>query len=96
MKEIVVRIIKSKDCTNCQSYLPRLDKQGYAYEVYDGDAPENQEELDKWGVEEFPVIQLISRDDTGTVQIEYQWPPGKMLAPRFIDVQKELIKRKYA
>lgn len=95
MKDIFVRIIKSNDCTNCQSYLPRLDKQGYTYEVYDGDAPENQDELDKWGVDEFPVIQLISRDDDGDVQIEYQWAPGKMISPRFIDVQKELIKRKY-
>lgn len=95
MREVFVRIIKSENCSNCQSYLPRLNKQGYKYEVYDGDASENQGELDKWGIDEFPVIQIVSRDEDGNVEVEHQWAPGKMLASRFIDVQKELVERKY-
>lgn len=94
MKRLFVRIVKSESCLTCQEWLPRLDKQGYSYEVYDGDADENQNELDAWGVNVFPVIQIISRDDDDNVEVEHQWEPGKVMGTRWIDIKKKELERK--
>jgi arsenate reductase-like glutaredoxin family protein len=75
-----VRIIKTKKCLICESYLPRLNKQGFEYTVYDADNPANEKELDEWKIEKMPVIQLV--DDDGAVK--YQFPPGTF-SPRAIN-----------
>lgn len=95
MKKVSVRIVKSEDCENCKTYLPRMRKQGYQFEVYDGDADENQDELDHWKVDVFPVVQIISRDEDGKVEVEFQFPPGKMPVARMIDPIKERVEKKY-
>ncbi len=87
-----VRIIKNKVCTICEGYLPRLDKQGFKYDVYDADDPAHQEQLDEWKVEKMPVIQLV--DDAGSVK--YQFSPGTF-SPRAINykiaqLEKEIKK----
>lgn len=96
MRNTFVRIVKSNDCDQCKLYLPRLDKQGFVYETYDGDAAENQVQLDKWNIEQFPVIQIISRvdGDTGDARVEYQFPPGKTLAPATIESMRSSIQKR--
>lgn len=89
-----MRIVKSNDCDQCKLYLPRLDKQHFVYETYDGDAPENQAQLDKWNIEIFPVVQIISRDEDGDTRVEYQFPPGKTLAPATIESMRSVIQKR--
>lgn len=91
MKDIFVRIVKSNECDNCKIYIPRLQKQGFSFEIYDGDAPDNQKSLDAWHINEFPVVQIVSKDVNGVLMIEHQFPPGHMPAPRIINFKKEQI-----
>jgi len=77
-----VRVITAKDCPKCRMYVRNLVTVKFAYEIYDGDAEENQEQLDAWKVEEFPVIQLLDNDG----KLHYQFPPGAV-APRVIEAQ---------
>lgn len=57
-----VRIIKSDDCPTCRVYIRRLQKEKFAFELMDGDADENQDFLDEWNVDEYPVVQILSDD----------------------------------
>lgn len=83
------RILKSDDCPKCRVYLSQLEKQKYQYEVYDGDAIENQKQLDEWKVNTFPVVQII--DDNGKVL--YQFLPGN-ISPRVIEFKKAQLEKK--
>ncbi len=83
-----VRIIKTEDCQICQEYLPRLDKIGFEYETYDADDPVNDAELDKWGIDDLPVIQLIDGD-----LVRHQFPPRATLSPRMLNFKIEEIQR---
>ncbi len=87
---VIVRIVKSDDCLICASYIPRLQKQGYEFEIYDGDAPQNEKQLDEWKIDEFPVVQIVYRDGDNEV-VKHQFPPGKTYAPRLIDMKKQQI-----
>lgn len=88
---LVVRIIKSENCDNCKLYLPRLDAQGFEYISFDGDDSKVQGLLDEWKIDQFPVVQIINSD---TNNVEYQFPPGKMVSPKVIDmVKSNLIKK---
>jgi len=90
---VFVRIIKSTECDRCATYIPRLQKQGYEFELYDGDDPKNEKELDEWDVDQFPVIQIVS-EDNGYISVEYQYAPGTTLAAKFIDIKKHEIENK--
>ncbi len=72
---LITRIIKTRECSICDLWLPRLDKQDFQYEIYDADAPENQKELDDWGIDDLPVIQIVQRTDESDV-VKFQFPPG--------------------
>jgi len=89
---IIVRIVKSNDCPICASYIPRLQKQGYKFDLYDGDAPQNEKQLDEWKIDKFPVVQIVYRDGKNEV-VKYQFPAGKTYAPRFIDMKKQQFER---
>jgi arsenate reductase-like glutaredoxin family protein len=67
-----LRIIKSKDCLVCKNYLPRLDKSGIVYELYDADDPANQKQLDEWKIDDLPVVQIVNSNGS----IKYQFPHG--------------------
>jgi len=83
-----VRIIKTKVCAICEGYLPRLDKQGFKYTVYDADDPANQDQLDEWKVEKMPVIQLVDNMD----QVKFQFSPGTF-SPRAINFKIAQLKK---
>lgn len=74
-----VRIIKSEDCPICRSYIRRLNKENFQFELMDGDADENQDFLDEWNVEEYPVVQILN--DNGDVL--HSFPKGTW-SPRAI------------
>jgi len=87
-----VRIIASKTCEKCKHYMHRLRKQGFGFEFYDGDADENQDQLDEWLVEDFPVVQIVEEVE-GVDLVRYQCAPGTF-SPRFLnrkikEIQKE-------
>lgn len=84
-----VRVIVSKNCKVCKVYLPRLDKVNYSYETYDGDAKENQRQLDEWKIVEFPVVQIVDADGN----LLHQFPKGP-LAPRAIDYKMAQLAKK--
>lgn len=67
-----VRIIKSDDCPICKTYLARLTAQKFEFEIYDGDDPSHQAELDQWGITDYPVVQIL--DDNRIVK--HQFPRG--------------------
>lgn len=90
---LVTRIIKSEHCAFCKTYLPRLQKQNYPFEIYDGDDPNNSAELDAWLIDQFPVVQIIERQTDGTVKVLHQFPPGS-LAPRHIEYKKQEIEKR--
>lgn len=95
MRNIKVRIIKSEHCDTCKSYLPRLQKLGYAFEVYDGDAVDHQKQLDEWKITEFPVVQILSITESGEAEVEHQFQQGKSWRIQDIDFMKDKIRRKY-
>lgn len=74
-----VRIIKSDDCPVCKNYIRRLKKENFEFELMDGDEEENQDFLDEWNVEEYPVVQILN--DNGDVL--HSFPKGTW-SPRAI------------
>ncbi len=65
-----IRIIKSETCDNCKKYLNHLDKLGFTdYDLYDADDPQNQKELDVWGIDDMPIIQVYEDD-----KVHYTFP----------------------
>jgi len=42
------------------------------YVTYDADAPEHQAQLDQWGIDEMPVMQIIDDNDN----VKHQFFPG--------------------
>lgn len=86
---MLVRIITKESCPKCKSYLQRLDAQGFQYFKYDADADANQKQLDEWKVDEIPVVQVLSADQT---KVLHQFAPGTF-SPRAINYKiKELEK----
>ena len=67
-----VRVIKSEDCPICKTYLSRLVSQKFDFESYDGDDPAHQADLDRWGITDYPVVQIL--DEAG--QVQHQFPRG--------------------
>ena len=78
--KLVPRIIKSKKCSICDKYLPRLKEKGVEYEIYDADAPGNQEELDEWKIEKMPVVQIVEIKDNRERIVRYQFSSGTFCA----------------
>ena len=91
---VSVRIIKSNDCLICAGYIPRLQKQGYEFEIYDGEDPVNDAQLDEWKIDIFPVVQIISRDTNDKVTVEHQFAPGKTFGPKLIDAMKSQVEKR--
>lgn len=71
------RIVKSVGCARCKIYLKTLSKQGYEHLTYDADLKENQKELDSWGINIMPVVQIVDVKDDGTQEKVFQFPPGQ-------------------
>jgi len=80
------RVIKSKDCPRCKIYIKTLSKQGYDYIIYDADLKENTKELDSWGIDMMPVVQVVDVKDDGTQEKVFQFPPGQF-SPRIINAK---------
>jgi len=67
-------------------YIEQLENQNYDFEVYDADAPENSDQLDAWGVESTPVVQIISEDG----DVLFQFSEG-MRSIRSIEAKKKVL-----
>ena len=89
MPVLSTRIIKSNHCDVCERYLERLNKQGFKYELYDGDDLKNEAQLDEWKVEKFPVVQIIKPNG----EIVYQFSVGTF-SPRMINYKIEQLQKK--
>lgn len=87
---IAVRIIKSEECAQCKAYIKELDKIGFEYILYDGDAEKNQTQLDTWHVDEFPVVHIIDKD---TGQILHAFGHGRITVFA-LKMKMEQIKRR--
>ena len=74
-----VRIITTKHCPKCKAYLDRLNQQQFNYQIYDADDPDNQNQLDEWGILDMPVVQLVDNQ-----KILFQFAPGTF-SPRAIN-----------
>lgn len=84
-----VRVITSEECPKCKSYKEELDAAKFSYTVFDADAEENQDQLDKWYIDDMPVVQIV--DESGNVKV--QFPPGKQRI-QWINFKMEQIRRK--
>ena len=84
-----VRIVKSENCKLCQIYIASLKKQNFDFDIYDGDAEENQKQLDEWKVFEFPVVQIVDGD-----AILYQFPHGNFKIKSIMHKMSQLQKGK--
>jgi len=73
---LIVRIIKTQECSICEMWLPRLDQQGFLYETFDADALGNQKQLDEWKIDDLPVVQIVNRANDDTETVKYQFAPG--------------------
>lgn len=79
----------SVECEVCEKYKKRLSAQNFSYETYDADVPENQAQLDIWGVDDLPVVQIIS--DVGEVLHQFPWGT---FSPAAIHAQMSLLSAK--
>ncbi len=66
-----MRIIKSEICPECKAYIKMLDQANFPYVLYDGDAEENEDQLDAWHIFDFPVVHIIDKD-TGKLMHAFQ------------------------
>ena len=87
-----VRIIESKHCDSCKSYLEQIQKIKHYpdYELYSADVPEHQEQLDKWMITDMPVVQII--DDNG--EKLHQFLPGQMSARAILIMMAKIERTK--
>lgn len=83
-----VRIIMSDECPHCVKYGPRLTAQGFQYERYDADDPNNKEQLDKWNISDLPVVQIVGEDGS----LLWQFPFG-MYSPDSIRIQMQILQQ---
>lgn len=79
---MIVRIASSQNCPICKSYLNRLDKLGFKYQVLDADDIENKEFLDQQHIFELPVVQILDSDG----RLKWQFPHGEY-SPRAINAK---------
>lgn len=83
---LFIRIIKRQNCPICEPYLPRLTAAGVEFSIYDADATENQDELDKWNIDELPVVQITDENNN----VKFQFPPGTF-SPRNLNYKMQEI-----
>ena len=83
-------IIVPKGCNFCKTYIKILNNQKFPFETYDGDVKENQDDLDKWKVNAFPVVQII---DGNKVVHQFPYRQGGW-APRLIKGKMAELERK--
>lgn len=81
------RIITKEDCQKCKLYLRTLRDQGIKFEIYKSEDPGHQENLDKWRIEDMPVVQIIDESD----KILHQFPHG-MFSSRAIKHKIKMLK----
>jgi len=72
---VKIRLIGSKDCEKCAEAQKVYKKQKLEFEFYDADLDENQKQLDSWGVDDMPVIQIIDGE-----KVIHQFFPGLVSA----------------
>lgn len=83
-----VRVVTSQQgCLAARSsqYINSLNSQNYDFETYDADLPEHQEKLDKWGIQSFPVVQILEND-----KLLFQFPEGAF-SIRVIELKKKVL-----
>ncbi len=56
---MVVRIIGTKSCPNCNRLQQEYREAMLNFEFYDADLDEHQEQLDAWKITTMPVIQFV-------------------------------------
>lgn len=66
-----LRMIGRNDCHKCSAFRQYLDQSNYAYEYFDADRDEVQEQLDKWMITDMPVLQILRSG-----QSVHQFLPG--------------------
>lgn len=59
---IQVRILTKSDCPKCKSFVNRLTKQNFQFLTLE-ESDQNTLLFDEWGVDEFPVIQILSNSE---------------------------------
>ncbi len=84
---VKTRIITQEDCQKCKLYLRTLRDQGIKFEIYKSEDPGHQENLDKWKIEDMPVVQIIDDSD----KVLHQFPPG-MFSSRAIKHKTKMLK----
>lgn len=84
-----VRIIKSENCSTCKFYIKRLNDAKFTFESYDGDEPANSKQLDDWGIEDYPVVQIVQDE-----KILYQFPSQMTPSPDAINKKIKQISQK--
>ena len=89
-----VRVISSESCPNCQAYKKTLTKRQFEYTLYDADCDENQNQLDKWGIHEMPVVQIVQRKDNKDI-VKFQFGPGSP-SPRAINIKLEQMRKAFS
>lgn len=87
---LFVRVISSEKCPNCQAYKNTLSKRKFEHVIYDADDDNNQDQLDSWGINEMPVVQIVQNKDNKDI-IKFQFGPGSP-SPRAINIKIEQIK----
>jgi len=78
-----VRVI-SQENEICKEYLDMLDKAGLEYEYYDGDNPLHKEELDSWGIQSFPVVQIISKENSRHIPTDAHGRELELIEHQFV------------
>ena len=86
------RIIKSNTCKKCIFYIPQLQQQGYQFDIYDGDAPENQKQLDEWRITEFPIVQIVD-ENNNLIEQCYPGPiAGRLILAKIKHLESQRLK----
>lgn len=67
------RIITRAECTRCKSYIERLRKLNYKFQIME-ESTQNSKQLDEWKIEKVPVVQILV---DGKLVNGGQMPPGE-------------------
>lgn len=58
-----IRIIGVSGCKICKNLAANYTAQGVQFEYWDGERDDLQDTLDKMGVYDFPVVQILNDED---------------------------------
>ena len=75
---IQFRMISSNTCPKCKHFHKSLTYYKIGFTVYDADDPKNEKQLDKWNIDDMPVMQIIDTRKSLGEDVVFQFGVGEV------------------